>query len=340
MKAVVIHGPGDITLVERPAPVPGPGEVQVRIARAGYCGSDLTTFRGLNPMVTYPRTPGHELSGTVSTVGEGVPAEWAPGTEVLILPYTSCGKCSACRQGRANSCRHNQTLGVQREGGMCGFLCVPWQKLMKAPGLDFAEMALVEPLTVGFHAAARGRVAVGETVVVLGCGAIGLGAIAGAAERGARVVAVDLDDDKIALARRAGAQVGIHSGRENLHERLLALTEGEGPEVIIEAVGQPATFRLAVEEVCFAGRVVYIGYAKAPVEYETKYFVQKELDILGSRNATPEDFQRVIGMLQAKRFPVAGAITRSVSLAEAPEAMRAWSADPLTVTKIQVVIGE
>jgi L-galactonate 5-dehydrogenase len=340
MNAVVITSPGVIGLEERPDPVPGSGEILVRVVRAGYCGSDLTSFRGLNPMVAYPRTPGHELSGTVAAVGDAVPAVWAPGTEVLILPYTSCGKCSACRQGRENCCRHNQTLGVQREGGMCEWICVPWQKLMKAPGLNFAEMALVEPLTVGFHAASRGRIQPGDTVVVVGCGAIGLGAIAGASFRGGLVVAVDLDDGKLDLARKAGASEIIHSGREDLHDRLLSLTDGEGPEVVIEAVGTAATFRLAVEEVCFAGRVVYIGYAKAPVEYETKFFVQKELDIMGSRNATPEDFRNVVGMLRAKRFPVAEVITRAVSLVDAPEAMREWSRDPLSVTKIQVVIGE
>ena len=134
-----------------------------------------------------------------------------------------------------------------------------------------------------------------DTVAVFGAGMIGLGVIAGAALRKkARVIAIDLDDQKLALAKKAGAAEVINSKTENLHERLQQLTNGAGPSVVIEAVGAAETFVAAVNEVCFTGRVVYIGYAKKPVAYETKFFVMKELDILGSRNALPEDFENVI----------------------------------------------
>jgi len=336
MKALFITAPGEIVLREKLQPNPLPGEVLLKIARAGYCGSDLSTFRGINPLVSYPRIPGHELSGTIVEVADGVPAEWSIGTEVLVMPYSNCGRCSACQQGRANCCRNNQTLGVQRDGGLCEYLTVPWQKLMKAEGLSLAELAFVEPLTVGFHAVDRGRVRQSDTVVVLGCGAIGLGAIAGAAARGARVVAADLDDQKLELARLSGASVTINSGQASLHEELQALTGGEGPEVIIEAIGSAATFQAAVKESCFAGRVVYIGYAKAPVEYETKAFVQKELDIMGSRNACVSDFKNVIELLRSGNFPVARSITKTVPLSAAPDAMREWDKFPLQFTKIQI----
>jgi 2-desacetyl-2-hydroxyethyl bacteriochlorophyllide A dehydrogenase len=339
MKAVLIHRPGEISVVEIPKPEPAADEVLLKIGRVGYCGSDLSTFRGVNPLVTYPRIPGHELAGTIVETGADVPAEWTAGMQALVMPYTNCGACSACRQGRINCCRSNQTLGVQRDGGLCEFLAVPWRKLLRADGLSLAEMALVEPLTVGFHAVSRGRVTSDDTVMVFGCGAIGLGAIAGAAERQARVIAVDLDDAKLALALKAGASDTINTASESLHEKLLELTRGDGPEVIIEAVGLPATFRAAVDEACFAGRVVYIGYAKAPVEYETKTFVQKELDILGSRNATREDFQNVINMLQGGRFPVDDAITLTVPIEEAPNAMQQWHENPAQITKIQVTLS-
>jgi L-galactonate 5-dehydrogenase len=340
MKALLIEEPGRMALVDIPEPRPRPDEVLLRIRRGGFCGSDLSTFRGLNPLVSYPRIPGHELAGTIITSGPEVPSEWSVGTDVLVMPYTACGTCAACRQGRMNCCRQNQTLGVQRDGGLCEMLAVPWTKLMKADGLSHAELALVEPLTVGFHAVARGRVVETDTVLVLGCGAIGLGAIAGAAERGTRVIAVDLDDRKLAVAREAGADQIIHSGRESLHERLHDLTNGDGPGVVIEAIGVPATFRAAVEEACFAGRVVYIGYAKAPVEYDTKLFVQKELDILGSRNAEAPDFEAVIRMLQGRRFPVDEVITRTVDPEAASDAMRDWDREPLAFTKIQVSFGD
>jgi threonine dehydrogenase-like Zn-dependent dehydrogenase len=202
--------------------------------------------------------------------------------------------------------------------------------------LPLKDLCLVEPLTVGFHAVARGRVTGQDVVAVFGCGGIGLGAIAGAAYRGARTIAIDLDDAKLGNARAAGATDLIHSSRENLRDRLSEITGGEGPDVMIEAIGLPQTFRAAVEEVAFAGRVVYIGYTKEPVAYETKLFVQKELDILGSRNALPEDFLEVISMLEAGRFPVDRTVTAVVSLDEAPSMLAKWSGSPAAFTKIMV----
>jgi threonine dehydrogenase-like Zn-dependent dehydrogenase len=147
-----------------------------------------------------------------------------------------------------------------------------------------------------------------------------------------------VDDEKLDLARRAGGTHTINSARGRLHDRLLEMTDGRGPDVVIEAVGTPATFRAAVEEVAFAGRVVYIGYAKEPVSYETRLFVQKELDILGSRNAGPEDFAAVIRLLEAGRFPVDSAVSLTVSLDEAPGALRSWSENPSRFKKIMVAL--
>jgi threonine dehydrogenase-like Zn-dependent dehydrogenase len=197
-------------------------------------------------------------------------------------------------------------------------------------------LALVEPLTVGFHAVARGRVSKTETVAIFGCGGVGLGAISGAARRGATVIGIDIDDAKLFLAQAAGAHFTIHSQRDQLNERLQELTAGRGPDVVIEAIGTAATFRAAVEEVAFTGRVVYIGYAKEPVSYETRLFVQKELDIMGSRNAGPDDFRAVIEMVQQGGFPVDQAISKIVPLAEAAAALEAGSAFPTKFSKILV----
>jgi 2-desacetyl-2-hydroxyethyl bacteriochlorophyllide A dehydrogenase len=337
MKAISITEPNKSELVEIDPPAsPRAGEVQLKIQQVGYCGSDLTSFRGLNPMVSYPRIPGHEIGATIEAIGSDVPSEWTIGQKVLVSPYTSCGKCAACKAGRYNTCKSNQTMGVQREGAMTEFVNVPHEKLFTSDKLSLEEMALVEPLTVGFHAVARGEVTAEDTVVVFGCGAIGLGVIAGASARQARVIAVDIDDEKLALAKRCGATDTINSMNENLHGRLQAMTDGEGPNVMIEAVGLPATFKACVEEVCFAGRVVYIGYAKAAVDYETKYFVMKELDIRGSRNATPADFEAVIAHLESGVFPTDAVITKTVSLEEAPAALAAWSETPGEITKIHV----
>jgi threonine dehydrogenase-like Zn-dependent dehydrogenase len=302
------------------------------------CGSDLNTFRGRNPMVTYPRIPGHEIAATIQEIGPGVPAQFQAGMDVTVSPYTNCGVCASCLRGRPNACKSNQTLGVQRDGGMAEFFLVPWQKLYIAKDLSLRELSLVEPLSVGFHASARGRVTASDIVLVLGCGAVGLGAISASAFAGATVIAADVDDQKLAIARQAGAAHIIHSLRQNLHQELESITNGLGPDVVIEAIGLPDTFRLAIEEVAFTGRVVYVGYAKDLVTYETKLFVQKELDILGSRNALDE-FPTVIAMLQQKRFPVEKIISKTTSLPDAGNALRQWSDQPQAFTKILIEVN-
>ncbi len=214
---------------------------------------------------------------------------------------------------------------------------MPAEKLYAAK-LTPKELCLVEPLTVGFHAVARGRVTADDTVAVFGCGGVGLGAVAASSSRGGTTICIDVDDEKLELAQLTGGAYSINTSREPLHERLQEITEGWGPDVVIEAIGTQATFRSAVEEVAFTGRVVYIGYAKEPVTYETRMFVQKELDILGSRNAQPEDFQTVIELLEARKFPVQQAVSLVVSLEEAPQALHSWSENPSRFKKILVAL--
>jgi len=333
MKALVLQKPGQASIEMVPDPVLTDGDLLLKVRIVGFCGSDLNSFRGLNPLISFPRILGHEVCATVVEGKSG----FAAGTDVALSPYTSCGNCASCRRGRPNACQLNQTLGVQRDGALTEFIVMPAEKLYPAK-LTPKELCLVEPLTVGFHAVARGRVAASDTVAVLGCGGVGLGAVAASSSRRATTICIDVDDDKLELARLAGCVHAINASRERLHERLLEITEGRGPDVVIEAVGTPATFRAAVEEVAFTGRVVYIGYAKEPVTYETRMFIQKELDILGSRNAQPEDFHAVIKLLEARKFPAEQAVSLVVSLDEAPGALRSWSENPSSFRKILVAL--
>lgn len=334
MKALVLHKPGDVRIEIVADPVLKDSNVLLKVRMVGFCGSDLNSFRGLNPLVSYPRILGHEVAATVLQV---VPdnGELPVGTDVSVSPYSNCGTCPSCRRGRSNACQFNQTLGVQRDGALTESIVIPREKLCPAK-LAPKELCLVEPLTVGLHAVRRGRVTADDIVAIFGCGCVGLGAIAASSSRAARTISIDVDDEKLALARLAGASDTIHSHREIVHDRLLELTQGRGPDVVIEAVGSPATFRTAVEEVAFTGRVVYVGYAKEPVSYESRLLVQKELDILGSRNAEPEDFRSVIRLLEARRFPVDQAVSLVVSLDEAADSLRSWSENPSQFTKIMV----
>lgn len=339
MKALRIERPGEAVIVSVPQPTTARGESLLRVQMIGLCGSDLNTYRGRNPLVQFPRIPGHEIAATV-VHSNCAPSAFPTGTCVTMSPYTHCGTCASCLRGRRNACAFNQTLGVQRDGALTEFIAMPPEKLYAAPKLSLKELCLVEPLTVGFHAVGRGRVTQGDRVAIFGCGGVGLGAVAASHFAGAETIAVDLDDAKLQIARKAGASHAINTRRERLHDRLQELTGDLGPDVVIEAAGFPETFRAAVEEVAFTGRVVYIGYAKEPVAYETRLFVQKELDISGSRNALPEDFRRVIQMLEASQFPVEEAVGPIISLEDAPDMLRAWSENPARFTKIMVRLDD
>jgi threonine dehydrogenase-like Zn-dependent dehydrogenase len=333
MRAVSLQRPGHAELVDLREPVRRPGELLLRVEMVGLCGTDLNSFRGRNPLVTYPRVIGHEIAATVVEGSANMPA----GTCVTVSPYTSCDACASCLSGRFNACKDNQTFGVQRDGAMTEWISVPEEKVYASP-LSLKELCIVEPLTVGVHAVSRGRVTSEDTVAVFGCGGVGLGAVAGAAFRGARTIAIDLDDAKLKTAQTAGATDVINSVDENVHARLQEMTEGHGPSVVIEAIGLPETFVGAVEEVAFAGRVVYIGYAKQLVAYDTKLFVQKELDIMGSRNALPEDFREVIAMLEAGRFPVDDAVSTLIGIDQVPSILERWSESPAAFRKIMVQV--
>lgn len=339
MKAIQFAAPGEVEVIEVADPHIRDNEVLLKVNYIGICGTDLSTFRGVNPLVKYPVIPGHEISAEVVDKGADVPAHIKKGMLATANPYTSCGKCPSCKRRRYNACAFNETMGVQRGGAMSELLVLPWEKLLIHEKLSKAQLALVEPLSVGFHSVSRGEVTDIDTVMVLGCGMIGAGAIIRAALRGATVIAVDLDDQKLETAKKLGARYTVNAAKVNLHEFLQKITGGGGPDVVIEAVGSPVTYVTAVEEVAFTGRVVYIGYAKHEVAFSTKLFVQKELDIRGSRNALPEDFMAVMNYMENGRLPLETLITKKLRPEEVAEAMKDWSANPGEVFKMFVAFN-
>ena len=337
MKALFLTQVGKSEVFEIDKPIPKSGEVLLKVEMVGFCGGDMNGFKGLFPLQEYPNILGHEVGAVIEELGEDVPSHLRIGSKVTLYPYLACGTCVACRKGRPNACKTNKTMGVRRPGAMTRFVCAPWQDLFVSDQLSVRELALAEPLTVGFHAVARGRVDSQDIVAVLGCGIVGLGAVAAAVNRHATVIAIDLDDAKLAIARKIGVANTINPSKENLHQRLQEITNGDGPDVIIEAVGSPSTYRSAVEEVAFLGRVVCIGYAKAPVEFNTSLFVQKEIEILGSRNCVGKsDFPEVLSYLEAKKFPVDDVISKVISIDEAPETLKSWAENPQGIIKIMI----
>lgn len=336
MKAIKITAERQMAVVDIEEPQMGDNEVLLRLSYVGFCGSDLNTFLGRNPMVHMPVIPGHEVGAVIEKVGSKVPDALKPSMVVTVNPYTNCGNCASCRNGRVNACEHNETLGVQRDGSMRERIALPWEKIIPAGQLSPRTSALIEPMSVGFHAVSRAQVTDIDVVMVIGCGMVGMGAVVRSVQRGATVIAADIDDEKLALARQMGATYTVNTMTEDVHTRLQEMTGGFGPDVVIEAVGSPMTYQMAVNEVAFTGRTVCIGYAKTEVSFQTKFFVQKELDIRGSRNALPSDFRAVIRYLEKGTCPVDALISKVVKPEDASDAMNEWAAAPGKVFRILV----
>ena len=336
MKAIKIVEPGKVEVIETERPELNPGHILLKVGYVGFCGSDLNTFKGLNPLVKLPVIPGHEIGAVIEAVADDIPSHLKIGMTATVNPYTSCGKCPACQNGRPNACEFNQTLGVQRDGAMSEYIVVPWEKVIVDDEISVRDFALVEPMSVGFHAVSRAAVTSTDTVMVIGCGMIGVGAIVSAVVRKAKVIAVDVDNKKLNLAKRLGVEYVINSGSENLHARIMEITDECGVNVIIEAVGRPETYLASVSEAAFTGRVVYIGYAKEKIPFDTQYFVKKELNIMGSRNALPKDFMAVIEFMKNGDCPIDELITEIYAPEDAQIALDKWRDKPGDVFRILI----
>jgi 2-desacetyl-2-hydroxyethyl bacteriochlorophyllide A dehydrogenase len=336
MKALVIDAVGHSGFTEVEQMALGAGDVRLDVRHVGLCGSDLNTFNGLNPLVELPRIPGHEIGGVVAETGADVSPDITVGASALVIPYTTCGTCKSCLSGRVNACRFNRTLGVQQDGGLRDQIVVAQDRLILNSMLPDAHLALVEPLSVGFHAVRRGRVTDADTVLVLGGGMIGIGVILGAMARGARVIVSEVSQTKQAALKALGVATVINPMTQDLAQEIATLTDEHGPDVVIEAVGLPETFRAAVDLAAFSGRVVYVGYAKSDVSYNTSLFNLKELDIMGSRNAVREDFEAVIAYLEAHSSVADPLISKRFLWGDADQALDYWQQNRDTVFKILI----
>ena len=337
MQAFAIKEQGVIDKIEIAEPIMGLMDVLLEVHYIGLCGSDLNSYRGLMPLVTLPRVPGHEISGIIIDKGKNVPNTIKVGSKATVLPYTNCGICPACRAGRINACEFNQTLGVQRDGALTQRIAVPYEKIFVSRTLSLQELVLVEPLSVGYHGANRGHVCETDTVLLLGCGTVGIGALCASVRKGATVIALDIDDAKLSQAKKYGATYTVNSAKENTMEVIKRITNNEGANIAIEAAGTQATYKLALDAVCFGGRIVFIGYPKNEVSLEALLLVRKEVNIFGSRNAL-RAFPSVINMLEKKEKPFNEMITKIFPFDKTPDAFKYWNDNTGSVSKILIDI--
>ena len=297
MKRIICEKPFEFQLKEVDPPARQAGQALVRINRIGICGTDLHAYEGNQPFFTYPRILGHEVAGVIDTVAEN-PQNYKSGDPVAIIPYLECGECIACRMGKTNCCSRLNVLGVHSDGGMQEFVTVPVDHLVKTDGLDPDETAMVECMAIGAHAVSRADIRPAEFVLVIGAGPIGLGTMQFAAAEGARVIAMDLNDQRLTFCEHElGVEFTINAAGDP-HTALKQITAGEFPSVVMDATGNAESMRNALNFLSHGGRLVYIGLFIGDFLLNDPEFHKRETTLLSTRNATRQDFEHVIDLMK------------------------------------------
>jgi len=310
MKAIQVLSANDARFTDITTPeISNSNEVRIRVRAGGLCGSDVSIIRGTNVFATYPRVIGHEVAGEVESVGSAV-ATLQVGDKVAFEPISYCGSCYACRKNRPNVCQSLQVYGIHRDGGFCEYLVAPEEKFHKVPDFfTFEQAAAIEPFTIGAQCTWRAGVEPGDIVYITGAGPIGLVASETSKSLGATVIISEPNEYRLSLAKTFGADYLINPINEDPAERLAELTNGMGPNVVIEATGIPELVRQAVDLVSVAGRVVPLGYGSEPVLFSSAQMIKKEVSIIGSRLQTYK-FQPVIERLSQNLTLVDALISR------------------------------
>jgi (R,R)-butanediol dehydrogenase/meso-butanediol dehydrogenase/diacetyl reductase len=307
MKGAAYLGDGRIETVMTEETGPGSGEVRIRVAFCGLCGTDLHIAHGnMDARVTTPLVFGHEASGTVDAVGEGV-SEWQVGDRVTVMPLLWDNTCSACLAGNQHICQNLTFIGIDSPGALQDQWVVPASTLVRLPdGLDLRDAALVEPTAVAVHDVRRSELQVGDAVVVLGGGPIGVLIATVARQAGARVVVVELD-----AARRARvAELGFEAvAPDEVESTVDAWTGGDGADVVFEVSGAAAAVRQATALLKVRGTLVVVAIHSAPREIDLQRVFWRELRILGARVYERADFERAVELVAAGVIPVDSIIT-------------------------------
>lgn len=324
MQTLVLAEPGRLELTDTPQPATDRlplGHALVRVHRCGVCGTDLHAYRGRQPFFSYPRVLGHELGVEVVTLADDVPADrLAVGDRCAVEPYLNCGHCIACTRGKPNCCVSLQVLGVHTDGGMRAYVTVPAHKLHRSNALTLDQLALVETLGIGAHAVARTRIEADDNVLVIGAGPIGLGAMQFAKATGATVTAMDISEERLAFCRE---QLGIeHTLKPD--DPATAATPATDYTAVLDATGNPQSMAAAFDRPCAGGRLTLVGLFPGEVSFHDPDFHRRELTVRASRNSTPDDFARIIALIESGDVDTTPWITHRAALADVPNTFETW----------------
>jgi 2-desacetyl-2-hydroxyethyl bacteriochlorophyllide A dehydrogenase len=339
MKTIRLEAPGQFASLETEEPAsPLPGEALVRVRRIGVCGTDLHAYRGKQPFFTYPRVLGHELGVEVVAVGEGVTRVRA-GDRCSVEPYINCETCVACRRGKPNCCASLKVLGVHTDGGMRESFTLPARKLHPSKTLTLDQLALVETLGIGCHAVERASLGCGEFALVIGAGPIGLAAIQFAMEAGAQTIVLDVNAARLDFCQRQlGVPHAINASSEAPMDALPRITGGDLPTAVFDATGNPKSMMEAFNLAAQGGRLIFVGLFQGDVTFNDPNFHRRELTVMGSRNALPADFTRIISLIESGRIDTGPWITHRAPLDRVIADFPSWVLPETGVIKAMIEV--
>ncbi len=337
MKTLTCTTPGQFDYTETEKPILQKDHAIIRIKRIGICGTDLHAFEGTQPFFSYPRVLGHELSGELVEIDGS--DEFKIGEAVTFIPYFNCGDCIACRSNKPNCCVKMQVCGVHVDGGMRAYLMVPTKTLLHGEGLSYDELALVEPLAIGAHGIRRAAVQKGEFVLVIGAGPIGLGTMEFARIAGAKVIALDINESRLAFCKdKLKVDHVVNALSADVAAQLSVITNGDMPTVVIDATGSQKAINNAFQYMAHGARLVLIGLQKGELSFSHPEFHKREATLMSSRNATIDDFEHVIRAMKQGLVEPTNYITHQVSFENVAAEFASWLDPKNGVIKAMVKI--
>ena len=325
MKAIILNKPSQF-LQTKKTDIPNKirvNEAIVRVHRVGICGTDLHAFQGVQPFFSYPRILGHELGVEILQIGENLKGLKA-GDFCAVEPYLHCGNCVACRRGKTNCCVNLKVLGVHVDGGLRESLIIPTNKLHKSNKLTLDQLALVEPLSIGFHAVQRANIEKGEFVLVVGAGPIGLSVIQFIQFLDVKIIVMDINEERLKFAEKHFNIEAIIKVSENSLNELEELTNGELPIIVFDATGNQPSMNNTFNLVAAGGQIVFVGLFQGEVTFNDPNAHKREITLHRSRNATGDDFRQVIGLLESGEVNINPWITHRVLFDEVTNQFESW----------------
>ncbi|SFL67140.1 zinc-binding alcohol dehydrogenase family protein [Halanaerobium salsuginis] len=334
MDVVFIKEPGEIELLDVPEPAVKDGEALLKIKYCGICGSDIATYTGNQPFASYPRIPGHEFSAEIVDIEDndlGLKA----GMIVTANPYFNCGHCYPCSKGKVNCCESNETMGVQRDGSFAEYITMPIERIVNGRGLSAQTLALIEPFSIGYHAINRGNIKNKDNVLVIGAGPIGIFAMLSAKLAGAKVTIVDMLKERLDLAKSMGADQIVNVSQKTLAKEVEKLTNGNGMDACVEAVGHANTFLQCIENAAFGGKIILIGNGKTETKFNHSILLKKELDVYGSRNSL-YDFKPLIDKVKTNNLDIEKIITHIYAKEDVLQAFKELNNNDGSMAKVLI----